>query len=92
MGYREYRFCYRIEPAAGLAYNEETGEDEEVYMQVKIEGTIEDQKYSELHEDILKETVAEQLGLNPDFITPISIHEYDFNVDEDENLYEEDEY
>lgn len=80
----DIRFCYLISADAGLAYDTETGEKTELYSQIKLNGAKNPPSdYRETHERMGK-ALAEQYGLKPEWITPISTEQYDRESDVEE--------
>lgn len=80
----EPRFCFRISPEAGLAYDTETGENAECYTQIKLDcRLLNKDEYEKLHE-YFKESLAEQLGIEVNLIERISQDEYDENVSDED--------
>ena len=82
----DIRFCYRISASAGMAHDSVTGEDAECYSEISLgsaDRSPDPEEYKSLHEDKIRNYLANQVGLDPELLTPISIEEYDQNVEED---------
>lgn len=78
------RFCFRITKEGKVGWDYELDEHCEAYIELKMDTKEEiptDAK-AEMHKSIL-EDIAEQIGINSEFLIPISIEEFDTNVDED---------
>ncbi|WHX50533.1 hypothetical protein QNH46_07760 [Paenibacillus woosongensis] len=82
----EIRFCFRLTAEAGWARDTETGEPAECYTQVKLGGAKNlPENYEAMHKSLCG-AVAAQIGVNPEYVIPISQEEYDENVDPEEEL------
>lgn len=79
----ELRFCYRIAKEAKLAYNLETGEDEEAFAQIKLELLNTPSNYDKLHREI-GYILARRNRCDPQWVNPISTEEYDQHNQEDD--------
>lgn len=69
-----FDFAYRIEKGARMAYDTETKEPAEAYLKVKLTfgpGDVTKADVEQYHKDVSK-----SLGLDPKFLTPISLAEY----------------
>lgn len=76
------RFCFRVEKEAELGWDNELNEPCEMYSEIAI--TTEKEVPQDLKDSThieLKSGMASQLGVNPEYLTPISEDEYDKNVD-----------
>lgn len=79
------RLCFKVDKSVGLA-EDENGEKSEAYICVKANVKtyeLEKEKYKLLQEGFRKIT-ANQLGIEIDKLTPITINEYLDKTEEDE--------
>lgn len=79
-----YRFCYEIAPESGWGFDTETGDPAPVYIQMKLDGSVTEEKYHEFHENQFKNSIAEQYGIPVEHLKPITPEEYDKFVEDDE--------
>jgi hypothetical protein len=78
------RFCYRIAKEAEIGWDNELNEPCEVYTQMSID--TEKEVPQDLKDSMhlkLKDGMASQIGIDAGYLTPITVEEYDANVDED---------
>lgn len=74
-------FAYRIEKGAKMAIDTETGEPGEAYIKVKIDNcrdNIASVEYEKCHKDF-----SEKLGIDSQFITLITMDQYNEEAGED---------
>ncbi|EGL15305.1 MULTISPECIES: hypothetical protein [unclassified Paenibacillus] len=81
----DINFCYRIEPAAEMAYNTDTGESAAAYCKisfgdVKKLPTSEDQAV--MHKNV-RNYVAQHINKDPIHVTPISFKEWVDNQEDE---------
>ncbi|MCY9760912.1 hypothetical protein M5X06_18690 [Paenibacillus alvei] len=77
------RFCFRISPEAEMAHDED-GNPAECYSQIKLgECKNPPNDYDTEHKKMAV-ALAKQIGLEPEWVTPISEKEYDAETEDDE--------
>lgn len=79
----EYRFHYMIDARAEMGTDDETGEYCEIYAQITpgFEKEVPPEIQKQMHV-LYSEALAEQSGINPEYVHPISIEEYRANVNQ----------
>ncbi|GEM_PF-1549069 len=78
------RFCYKIAKEAEIGWDNELNEPCEAYTQMSID--TEKEVPQDLKDSIhlqLKSGIASQMGINTEYLTLITVEEYDTDVDED---------
>lgn len=71
---KTFYFAYRIEKEAGMAINIATGEATESYMKVKLDvgqDDVSEDTCEKYHKDLCR-----SLGIDPQFLTQISMDQY----------------
>lgn len=85
----DIRFCYRISADAQMAFDTETGNPTDTFLQVKL-GEVKNPPadYDKAHKS-MGEKIANEYGMDPEWVTPISTEEYDRETEsgEDEEDY-----
>jgi hypothetical protein len=83
------RFCFRLKAEARMAEDQD-GNPAECFSEVKIEGCKKSPAdYDKMHE-ALRNGLASDLKINPDYVVPISPEEYDSDMIEDDDEFIED--
>lgn len=86
---RTIELAYRIEPGAHMAVDE-NGNGAEAYFKIKM-GECRDNVTDEQIERIHKELANKELfGIEPQYITPITMAEYDENNEDDDGDWDDD--
>lgn len=79
----DIRFCYKVSSEAGAAYDTETGENAEAYLQVKFGDAKKlPSDYQESHKRI-GSNFAKENGWEESWVIPISEEEYDEETEEE---------
>lgn len=81
---RTVELAYRIEPGAHMAVDE-NGNGAEAYFKIKLDGVgdnVTDEQIEKIHQDMAKTGF---LGIDQQYVTPISQAEYDDNNEDEQN-------
>ncbi|GAV13250.1 hypothetical protein [Paenibacillus sp. NAIST15-1] len=86
----DLRFCFLIKPEAEMAHDE-YGDSAECYTQIKLgnckKAPETQDDYDAIHKK-LAGNLAKQIGLDPEWVVPISEEEYDAEIEGEEEDYE----
>ncbi|KJB88593.1 hypothetical protein AZ66_06490 [Paenibacillus sp. E194] len=82
----DLRFCFKISAEAEMA-SDEDGDSAECYTQIKLGNCRKAPETQDDYDAIHKKlacNLAKQIGLDPEWITPISEEEYDAETESDD--------
>jgi hypothetical protein len=80
----DIRFCFRLTPEVGMAHDKD-GNPAECFSEVKIKGVKKSlADYEKMH-NAIRGGLAGELKTKPEYVIPISIEEYDLNMDDEED-------
>ncbi|MNP80170.1 hypothetical protein D3C76_1781860 [compost metagenome] len=82
----DIRFCYKLTAEAGLSEDMETGEPAECYTEVAFKNALKGPKDYVAMQDSIRKRLALQMGINLEYIIPITTQEYDENAEQEEEV------
>ncbi len=75
------RFCFRIAKEAGVGKDADTNEPVEAYIEMSVDTQkFVPQKVKDKMVNEVKEGIAAELKISPNYLTPITPTEYDANA------------
>lgn len=79
-------FCYVISEEAGMAYDA-NGEDAKAYVKASfnVKEPLSVEEHLRMHEVVMLNNIANQLGIEPEFFTAITYEEYLRDADEEDD-------
>lgn len=87
---RTVELAYRIEPGAHMAVDE-NGNGAEAYFKIKLDGVgdnVTEEQIEKTHQDMANKDF---FGIDSQYVTPISLAEYDEIMEEDDGDWDDDE-